>query len=275
MSTRLSIMTYNVWNVWRIGRLAYNRDDMIADVVFEHTPDILCLQEFDGPFRHEEKDLVGMLSPLYLEAAPEVVAPDDNWNPIFYKPLCFELIACGHHVYTHGTEYTYRLISRSHFRTLTWAVLQNRASGERITVLNTHYDTDTANHQTESDELCDLAEQLKKEYGGQILVTGDYNCRMAGIAVQNMLSRGFTDTNDLAAEKCTVSACHPYPTLNEETKLFDTYDDNFYDHSYAAAIDHVMLLGQAEVESYRAIINEKTLLTSDHSPMLVKMTLIP
>lgn len=272
--TNITVLTYNVWNVWRIGRQAYNRDDMIADVLLENAPDIACLQEFDGPFRHEENSLIKMISHEYTEAKPDSVPEDDNWNPVFYRNGLFTLIECGHHVYTYGTEYTYRLTSRSHFRTATWAVLRHSVTGEVITVVNTHYDTDESNHLSESNELSDIAGELYEKYGGHILVTGDYNCRVRGIAVQNMFSRGFKDTEALAEDNQATSGCHPYPVLNEETHLYDTYDDNFYAHTYDEAIDHIMLYGSARVKSYKTVINERTLLTSDHSPVTVQMTLM-
>ena len=65
--------------------------------------------------------------------------------------------------------------------------------------------------------------------------------------------------------------CHPYPILNEEKQVFDAYDDHFYAETYREAIDHVMILGEAEVDLYRTVINEKTLLISDHSPVIVQM----
>lgn len=266
-----SIVTFNIYNVWRINRQAWNRDDLAAEVLRELNGDVVCLQEFDGPFRHEEVSLPQMLSDLYAEASPESVTPEDNWNPIFYRKDRFFVEDAGHHVYSAGTEYPYRQTGRSHFRTITWAVLSERENGARRIILNTHYDTDTKNHKSESDELITLGMKLREKWNAPLLVTGDYNCRNYGIAVQNMFANGFLDTCMLATVKESHAGCHPYPVLNEEKQIFDTYDDHFYAETYEEAIDHIMLLGEAEVALYRTVINEKTLLISDHSPVIVEM----
>ena len=212
-----------------------------------------------------------MLSDIYAEAVPENVPADDNWNPIFYRRERFRVADAGHYVYSVGTEYTYRETGRSHFRTITWAVLEEKGSGDKRIILNTHYDTNVENHKSESDELIALGEALRKQWNAPLLVTGDYNCRNYGIAVQNMLSHGFADTCLLATEKECHAGCHPYPILNEEALVYDAYDDHFYAETYEEAIDHVMILGEAEVTSYRTVINEKTLLISDHSPVIVRI----
>ena len=45
-----SIVTFNIYNVWRLNRKAWNRDDLAAEVLREMNGDVVCLQEFDGPF---------------------------------------------------------------------------------------------------------------------------------------------------------------------------------------------------------------------------------
>ena len=267
-----SIVSFNIWNVWRLTRRAWNRDDLAAEVIRDLFPDVLCLQEFDGPFRHEEVSLPQMLSPDYAEVPVADVPPDDNWNPIFYRAERFRAVAGGHHVYSAGTEYPYREKYRSHFRTFTWGVLEARESGALCAVVNTHYDTDQSNLKSESDELIAVCLRLERDYRCPVLVAGDYNCVPAGVAVQNMLSNGFRDTCPLAKHREEHMGCHPYPILNEEKQIFDRYDAHFYHTAYKDAIDHILLLGEAEVERYRTVMNEKTFLISDHSPVLVEMT---
>lgn len=267
----LRFVTFNIWNVWRLTRKAWNRDDLAAEILQDLQPDIFCLQEFDAPFRHEEQSLPKMMA-TYSEVAVQGVDADVNWNPIFYVSSRFRLLDSGHHVYSVGTEYPYREHYRSHFRTLTWGVLEDRTTGKPIAVMNTHYDTDSANLKSESDELISISREIRQKYDCPILAAGDYNCPLAGEAVRNMLAVGFRDTCALARYPEGVHGCHPYPILNEEKQVFDCYDDHFYHTDYAEAIDHVLLLGDADVELYRTVINEKTLLVSDHSPVLVVMS---
>lgn len=267
----LRFVTFNIWNVWRLTRKAWNRDDLAAELLRELQPDLFCLQEFDGPFRHEEPSLPEMMQG-YREVPVREVEPDDNWNPIFYASARFRVLDSGHRVYSVGTEYPYREKFRSHFRTLTWGVLEDRVTGKPLAVVNTHYDTDPGNLKSESDELIEVSRKLAREYACPVLAAGDYNCPVGGEAVRNMLENGFRDTCSLAKHPEGVHGCHPYPILNEEKRMFDRYDDHFYHTDYAEAIDHVLLLGDADVELYRTVINEKTLLVSDHSPVLVVMS---
>lgn len=267
----LRIVSFNIWNVWRLTRRAWNRDDLAAEVLLELAPDLFCLQEYDAPFRQEHPGLAD-LTEGYRELEPSGVAPEENWNPIFYAAARFRPAAGGHHVYTAGTEYPYREKYRSHFRTLTWGVLEDLKTGRLLGVINTHYDTDAANHKSESDELLEVCDRLEREYGCPILVTGDYNCPVRGIAVQNMLAHGFRDTHDMAEHlEGAAYGCHPYPIPDEKKGIFDRYDDRFYHEDYADAIDHILLRGNARVAEYRTVIHEKTLLISDHSPVLAVM----
>ena len=213
-----------------------------------------------------------MLAPDYAEVPVADVPADDNWNPVFYRADRFRVLASGHHVYSAGTEYPYRERYRSHFRTLTWGVLARRDTDSLCAVVNTHFDTDPANLGSESDELIAVCLQLERQYRCPVLVTGDYNCKPSGEAVRNMLAHGFRDTCPMAARREEHMGCHPYPILNEEKQVFDRFDDHFYHTEYKDAIDHVLLLGNADVDLYRTVINEKAMLVSDHSPVLVRMT---
>ncbi len=198
----------------------------------------------------------------------------DNWNPIFYRTDKYELVECGHRVYEKGTEYDYPGAEgeKSHFRTMTWAVLKSKESGLIVTVINTHFDTDAANLKSESDELLAKAEALRAAYGNNVFVIGDYNDRIGGTACRNLLANGFADTFAMAQTKNETSGTHGTPTYNASAGKFDTYDGVFTSSSYQnGAIDHCLTMNQnATVRNYRIITSKDALLISDHCPVWVR-----
>ena len=266
------MMTFNLLITQsRLSRQALNRDDLAAGVILSQNPDVVCLQECDGQFRQEEVNLPGMIAGLFAEVLPAGVDPLENWNPIFYRRERFDLISCGHKVYSVGTEHPYRGV-RTHFRSLNWAVLRERESGQDRIVLNTHLDTVPEGQMAECVTLVETVRDLRVQYGGPILVAGDYNGRVNGIGAQALSALGFTDTCSLAEENLGRRGFHPEPKVHfEPWPAFDVFDPRGSDEDYAKAIDHVMLWGEGAVRSYRTVICEAALLASDHCPVVVDL----
>lgn len=271
---QFSVLSLNIWNVYRDSRSAANRDDLAAEVIMSYMPDAFGLQEFDVPFRTADEPFSKLVSEYYTEVICDGVDLEDNWNPIFYRSDKFELLGCGHYAYTYGTEYSYPMISgeMTHFRSFTWAVLRERLTGKTVSVINTHYDTDASNHKSESDELLAKVDELRALYGDNIFVIGDYNCRMSGEATSNMLGYGFSDCYALAGKKNDVSGTHPAPTYNASIGLYDVYDPSFTSSSYlTGAIDHCFVLNSdISVRNYQIITTEDALLISDHCPIWIR-----
>ena len=199
----LSIMTFNVLNGWNTNKIG-ERDDLAASVILQKTPDVLCLQEFDPCYRHAEHPLQELISSYYTEVGDTHI----SWNPIFYNRNRLRPVAFGEIPFERGTFYNYPGGGLSAFRTIFYALLEERSTAERFLVLNLHYDMckdpnlRLENQADESRQAVALARQLMAQHGVDALfVTGDYNSRIDGVPCTYMLQNGFVDTHALAKER--------------------------------------------------------------------------
>lgn len=259
---KLKIMTFNVLNGWNTTGIGV-RDDLAADVILTESPDVLCLQEFDPCYRLAERPLQELIADRFEEAGEA----HTTWNPIFYNRERLRLIAFGEEPFEKGTVYAYSQGGLSGFRTVFYALLEERESGERLLVLNLHYDMckDPAvlaeNQASESRQAVALAKRLMAEHAVQaLLVTGDYNSRVGGVPCAYMLENGFVDTHAVALESDDCGSCS---RLGEPL-----WGD------YSHAIDHVFYAGTRKltVQKYQTIDSIRD--ASDHAPVCVTLELV-
>jgi endonuclease/exonuclease/phosphatase family metal-dependent hydrolase len=255
----LKIMTFNVLNGWNTVNIG-KRDDLAASVVFEERPDVIGFQEFDPCYRLAEETLSELIAERYEEAGDA----HTTWNPIFYNKERFTLIESGEEKFRRGTVYDYPRGGRSGFRTVSFALLLEKGTGDRFILLNLHYDfnaRDAAltaeNQRDEGEQVVDLAVRLMKEHEVKALfVTGDYNAKISGASCVTMLEKGFIDTFPLAKERDDRGTC---------TKLSAPLWGNYEN----AAIDHVFYMGKRELRVNKYMTVESIRDASDHAPVLV------
>lgn len=286
--TELSVMSFNILGVGSLMSSCYNRDDLAASVICSYLPDIIGLQEFDAPFRLEQKSIFDLLGDAYAEAVCAEAEPDRNWNPILYRSDRLELISCGNQAFSQGTEWpladTYPSESKmTHHRTVTWAVLRIMETGEQIIVLNAHFHVDDRMTASESEailiseakEMQAKAEELKSSYPDAVVfVIGDFNSTASGVVMQHLAAGGFVDAYSLAAQKTDVCGFHGKPEFNSLKNAYDRYDAAFPVEGYRYAIDHCMILGDAvTVENYRTVTLRDAMLVSDHCPLICRVYL--
>lgn len=286
--TEISVMSFNILGVGSLMSSCYNRDDLAASVIRSYLPDIIGLQEFDAPFRLEQTSVFDLLEGVYTEAVCEGTEPDRNWNPILYRSDRLELISCGNHAFTQGTEWplaeTYPSESKvTHHRTMTWAVFRIMETGEQIIVLNAHFHVDdrmTASESeailiSEANEMLAKAKELKNSYPDAVVFAiGDFNSTASGAVMQHLSAGGFVDAYALAAQKTDVCGFHGRPDFNSLKNAYDRYDATFPVDGYQYAIDHCMILGDAvKVENYHTVTLRDAMLVSDHCPLLCRVYL--
>ena len=255
----IKIMTFNVLNVWNTSNIG-ERDDIAANKILSFEPDVIGFQEMDDCYRLAQAPLSELIGEKYVEAGEAHV----TWNPIFYKKDKFTCVTFGEEEFEKGTAYDYPKGGRSRFRTVCYAVLEDKASKARFILLNLHYDYNgksaeltAENQEQESGQVISLAQSLLERYKTEALfVTGDYNCRIDGIACVKMLNGGFVDTHALAEEKDDRGSC---ARLGDP--LWGYYEN--------AAIDHVFYMGKKElrVTEYQTV--EDIRAASDHAPVLI------
>lgn len=254
----IKIMTFNVLNGWNNVNIG-TRDDLAASVVVEKRPDIIGFQEFDDCYRLAENPLPMLISKHYDEAGEART----TWNPIFYNKDRFHLLDCGEIPFKKGTVYEYPRGGLSGFRTVSYALLEEKESQERLLVFNLHYDMNknwqitVENQADESQQVISLANNMLEKFETEsLLVTGDYNSLIDGIPCVEMLKNGFIDTRDIALEKDDIGTC---------AKLGDSLGGDYK----SAAIDHVFFKGNKELRVIKYETVDSIRDASDHAPVVV------
>lgn len=264
------IMSFNVLNVWNNNNAAGNRDDITAALVLEYMPDFIGLQEFDIGYRNAENGFISMISDKYAEVGIEGVEKNYVWNPIFYLKDKYTVVESGFVYFPDETTshessnyFGGTPDNKARFRSVVWAVLRD-ADGVEYLIANLHFSPVdiSVNHPGESAVAIRVIKEVAAKYEGCItLVTGDYNSNRntSNGGVATMVSSGFTDTYDLAADKTDIRSNHDIGSAPAKGYM-------------AGAIDHVLTLNELQVEAYLILTDAELLPISDHSPTIVKFT---
>ena len=261
-SADIKIMSFNVLNGWDSSNIG-NRDNLAATEILNATPDVLGLQEFDPCYRNASEDrLSTLISSKYIE----VGEAQGSWNPIFYNKDTLTLLTYGFHTYTDGAVYKYPSGGDSMFRTFTWALFEEKASGKQFLVFNTHLDYTSGNTiKTQSNQLSECNEltakinELTALFGvGNVFMIGDFNATASSSTSEALFKLGFKDTHTLAQIKDDIASAGE--------KGFAT------EGSYAKAIDHIYCMGtNISVSEYKTVTNIRD--ASDHCPIYAALTI--
>lgn len=271
VSNTVKIISFNVLNN---GGDNTARCTIAADMILSELPDFFGLQEFDPAYRN--RSFIERISQLYAEAEPQGVALCDVWNPVFYRKDLYSLVDCGYFHFRQylsdedSVEYGYRLgengtsDGETKFRSLVWAVLEDRATGQRYLVGNFHYgvrgQAKNSDQIKESTLVIERFQAIAAQYGNiPSLICGDYNSNIndkEGGAYQ-MLQNGFIDTWANASVKTDSGSCHILGEAQTGT--------------YSSAIDHIFTLSELDVRSYVTLTNPDLLTCSDHCPTVVEI----
>ena len=84
-------------------------------------------------------------------------------------------------------------------RCVTWAVLEDKATGELLTVFGTHYNPDGGetgerDRATQAQKTLDCIERVTAEYGGAVVLMGDFNTTLGSDRfAYDILAKEYTD----------------------------------------------------------------------------------
>ena len=261
------LITFNVLNVWN-GVNPGSRDDAAVRMIKAYMPDFICLQEFDIGYRNASNGLISQLSADYAEVVISGVEQNYVWNPIFYNKDKYTVQESGfvylpdHTVSNESQNYQATPDKTSRFRSLVWAVLKDKTTGEVFVIGNLHFSyTDGATVQAgEATVVTNTIKGVAARYEGcTTLVAGDYNSnrQSSTMGVGTMLSQGFYDTYDSAYHRNDYATSHTTGKAPSAGYLKN-------------AIDHVLSLQQLDVQAYLVLVDEDILSASDHSPTVIQ-----
>lgn len=276
-SDPIRVISFNVYNSYGDPG---ERDRLAAEMILSEMPDFFALQEYDTAYRRGgETSFAALTDDHYAEAVFADIPACNVWNPIFYRKDRYTVLASGavdcyerlgaalsaEYPYPHGTT-----DGRTHFRTLVWVILQERASGQQYLVGNVHYGVYTtgkpgdpvSDQRQESTVVTEAFRSISAQYPDALaVICGDYNssalvCHEKGIGAWNMLQNGFRDTWAMAADKTDISGSHK---LGEPPT-----------GTYRSALDHIFTLSDLDVRRYATLVTPDLLRCSDHCPVSVE-----
>ena len=268
MSKQISISVYcqNVWN-----KPPFNRTALQRDLVFERDADVCLFQEF-GPktIRVGETALPPMLASRYEEVS--TLVGELNYTPVFYKRERFELIESGYFLFEGKND--------ANSKSVTWAILSEKASGIRFGVCSTHF---WWRHDSEEDNRWRLSNaaqlfacviDLKKRFDVPVIAGGDLNCGIRSAQGEEPWlwlcdpSR-LIDARAAAPVTTDTMTHHAYPIQDENGLFYDAALPRCtLDHLFVTEHPHICL------ESFEVDISQKALATSDHCPLILKATIL-
>ncbi len=160
------------------------RAEGIAGLILDHAPDAAVLCE---------------MFPLWSETLPALLADkyatvnqyrtnsgdlgDANRTVIVYNKERFELVESG---YQNLSSVDTSTGEKANYRVVTWAVLEDKTTGQKTAVFGTHWDGDATganraeSRLTEGGEMAAKINAIKAKYSGiPVVAMGDFNCRVS------------------------------------------------------------------------------------------------
>ena len=260
----ISVYCQNVWNNPPINRTALQRD-----LIFDLDADVCLFQEC-GPktIRAGAEALPPMLSARYEEVPTEV--GNQNYTPVFYKRDRFDLIDQGYILYKGKND--------ANSKSVTWAILSEKASGVRFGVCSTHFwwkcnePDDNAHRLSNAAELYACAMDLKQRFNVPVIIGGDLNCGKLSSQGEEpwlWLCERLIDVRAKAPITTDMMTHHAYPVKDENGLFCDgEMPRRTLDHMFVTEHPHV------ELHSFEVDTSHRALTTSDHCPLILKATIL-
>ena len=243
-------------NIWSCSQPTANRDDLLAEVYFKYRPLTIGIQECSPEIRAEEKSLLDLCAPDYLELNP---APENitNFTPILYN-RCLTVENSGWILFDG--------LNNLNSKSITWGLFSLK--NKRFIHINVHYYYETNEQgaqarQQNSAQLLQLIGQLQC-YQAPVIVTGDFNCEERSKPLQALLHNGLTLASSINPQK--VCSYHVFPQYDEEKNLF--FGGSPLHPSYTAedSLDHIFLQN-AVCTRFVTVQDQEALDASDHCPI--------
>lgn len=229
-----------------------NRSKIVTAIIDQYAPDSFGVQEATPRWiRILDKSFKDKYARVGV--ARDFFGPYSEYNCVYYLKDKYNLIDSGTFWLSETPDKKYSVSFESKCRRIaTWAILEDKETGEKYTHINTHLD-----HVLESTRVsqCNvlLSEMAKLETQGTVVCTGDFNTYSDGDVYASMLKE--TDDAALTAKNADGGITyHSYGKKADEGQ---------------GAIDFIFLTKGTKVDTYKVIRNTvKDMYPSDHYPII-------
>jgi len=259
----VSVMTFNIrYGLANDGEDRWElRRDMVMDVIRQHEPDLLGLQEalrfqLDAILQHfPEYGSVG------IGRDP---GGEGEYSAILYRKSRFDVHDAGTFWLSETPDQPSTHWDNRHLRICTWARLLDRSSGNCLYFYNTHYDHQSQKARENSSIL--LARTISnRKHPDPFIVTGDFNADEQNPAIDYLKGKSTTHG------KGAVQLRDSFRVLYPDEKTVGTFNA-FTGISDRGKIDYVFVGPDVEVLEASIIRdNRNGRYPSDHYPVAARL----
>lgn len=251
------IMSFNVRCANDGEQTITNRSKVAMEMLDEYAPDSFGVQECTPRWR---RIISRNLGDRYacVGKARDFYGPFTEYSSIYYLKDKYKLVDSGTFWLSETPDKAYtKSFDSSCYRIASWAVLENKQTGERYTHINTHLDH--VLDSTRDAQMTVLIEKVSEIAGeGNIVMTGDFNA-YEDSSVYAVARESFNDTKYIAENT------DKGPTFTK----YGTKEDNG-----RGAIDFIFVSEGITAENYKIIRNTvKGIYPSDHFPIVADINL--
>lgn len=274
-STGLSLQTegdvrvlfYNVYGWGNYNQVL--RQKLQLEMFQTYAPDVLALQEFSNYSR-----TLGLQTGLneigYTEV--QVSAGSSNFTPLFYRADRLKVVDSGYVLYSGDND--------ANSKSVTWAIFETLDTGKRFAAMSTHFmynlngSDHTSTRVSNAQEMLSVITRLRADplYADiPFILGGDFNCKTSDSPANVLRDGGLTSAWDIALKKTDSSGHHSYPEYSATYGTFIKWSKPT--GTYANSIDQIWTLGDITVNNFVTLTSFYALVSSDHSPEVVDITL--
>lgn len=211
----LQIISFNIRNCSDVnGHSVPERAERLQKIVMPLDADIICFQEYSNWWEPHIDEIFTEKYEMFNKFRAE---NDFESTPILWKKDKFNSLKKGYFWFSDTPEVESRGWDEKYncFRICLWTVLEEKSSGERVTVFNTHFGFGDGG-QVASAKLLD--KYVKKVSAHPTFVTGDFNMTTDSLGYKEMC-KNFTDVN-AATVNDLRDTYHGYdPSVKRDTHI--------------------------------------------------------
>lgn len=246
------VMSFNVRCANDGEQTITNRGKVAMEVINSYLPDSFGVQECTPRWKRMLKRAIGDRY-ASVGRARDFFGPFTEYSSIYYLKDKYNLIDNGTFWLSETPDKAYtKSFDSKCCRIATWAVLENKETGEKYTHINTHLDH--VLDSTRDAQMKVLIERVTEIAGdGKVVMTGDFNAHEDS-SVYAVARKSFNDSKYIAKNSDEGPTFTKYGTRKDNGR---------------GAIDFIFVSKDIEAETYKIIRNTvEGIYPSDHFPIV-------
>ena len=258
-------VAFNIWGDF-FGNPPHERDLLQAEILKEHDPDFIGLQEMTPGFWKSR--LIGALSDTYGVVGEGMDVEGMNAaDPVFYRKSRFELVE-------KGATWFCKELDKS--KGAVWAVFREKATGKRIAVFASHFwwqekgSADKFVRLLNARQLHDTLTEVARRHDAAIVGGGDLNSPLDSWGLAHLVRSGWADAQRSAPETDARATWRDFPVRDAQGVYRGVQPEQAKRQQW---LDHVFYTPE-RVTPIRFALDrrQKALDVSDHSPIIFDFT---